>query len=178
MSEYKAPDGSGPRHGIFHPELSILYVITELSNEVLVYKLADDGKLSLLSQTSIVPKEKTEKSSMQASEIIISGDGKYLYAANRDVKPSGATDEDHMAIYSVSDNGETLELTKHVKVGGIQPRAFVFFGAEDEYLIIGNTYEDDPNVVVFKRDSQSGDLEQVAKASGQSPTSFIWLADL
>ncbi|TIB89587.1 zf-UBP-domain-containing protein [Wallemia mellicola] len=178
VSEYEAPAGSGPRHGVFHPESSLLYVVTELSNEVLVYKLEDDGKLSLTSQTSIIPKEKAEKSSMQASEIIISSDGKYLYAANRDVKPSGADDEDHMAIFSVSDNGETLELTKHVKVGGIQPRAFVLFGAEDEYLIIGNTYENNPNVVVFKRDSQSGDLEQVAKASGQSPTSFICNTDM
>ena len=178
VAEFETPAGTGPRHGVFHPELPIFYVITELSSEVLVFNVADDGSLKQLSKVSIVPESKKDKSSMQASEIAITSDGKYIYAANRDVEPADANDQDHVAIISVTENGEDLTVKKHIKVGGIQPRAFVLFGANEEYMILGNTYPDDPNVVIFKRDSDSGELEQVAKQDGQSPTSFIWLADM
>lgn len=178
VAEHTTPAGSGPRHGVFHPELPIFYVITELSSEVLVFSVDDSGSLKQLSKTSIVPDSKKNKTSMQASEITISGDAKFIYAANRDVMPADANDEDHLAIIAVSDNGEDLSVKKHTKVGGIQPRAFVLFGDTEEYLILGNTYQDDPNVVIFQRDADSGELKQVAKNSGQSPTSFIWVADL
>ncbi|EOR01252.1 ADP-ribosylation factor-like protein 1 [Wallemia ichthyophaga EXF-994] len=178
VAEYETPAGSGPRHGVFHPELPILYVITELSNEVLVFKVDDSGGLEQISKIGIVPESKKNKTSMQASEIGISSDGKYIYAANRDVKPADAKDEDHLAIITVGEKGEELSVKGHAKVGGIQPRAFKLFGAKEEYLIVGNTYENDPNVGIFQRDTLTGEVKQAAKQGGQSPTSFIWLADL
>ncbi|TIB61694.1 hypothetical protein E3P78_02682 [Wallemia ichthyophaga] len=178
VAEYETPAGSGPRHGVFHPELPILYVITELSNEVLVFKVDDSCGLEQISKIGIVPESKKNKTSMQASEIGISSDGKYIYAANRDVKPADAKDEDHLAIITVGEKGEELSVKGHAKVGGIQPRAFKLFGAKEEYLIVGNTYENDPNVGIFQRDTLTGEVKQAAKQGGQSPTSFIWLADL
>ena len=178
VQEHKAPSGSGPRHAVFHPEMPVLYVVTELSNEILVYEVDEsNGFLKLSSQISILPPSKKDKKSMQASEISISGDGKYVYAANRDVKPNDANDVDHLAILEVSNGGKDLNVKEHKECGGIQPRAFILFGANEEYLIIGNTFKDAPNVVVFKRDVDSGSIDQVAKIDGQSPTSFVWLAE-
>ncbi len=70
--------GQHPRHSVYNSDESLLYVITELSNEVLVYKMPEK---KLLQQISTLEKGFVGKS--HCSAICLSPDEKTVYGANR-----------------------------------------------------------------------------------------------
>ena len=70
--------GQHPRHSVFTADESILYVITELSNEVLVYKMPEK---KLIQRISTLPDGFVGKS--HCSAICLSPDEKNIYGANR-----------------------------------------------------------------------------------------------
>lgn len=81
VSSNKSLPGSAPRHFVFAPDGKRMYQLQEQDSRVAVYDFAD-GKLTQLSPTvSILPDGYAGSST--ASELLISRDGKYLYAANR-----------------------------------------------------------------------------------------------
>ena len=70
--------GQHPRHSVYNHDESLLYVITELSNEVLVYKMPEK---QLLQRISTLPDGFSGKS--HCSAICLSPDEKMIYGANR-----------------------------------------------------------------------------------------------
>ncbi len=70
--------GQHPRHTVFTSDERTMYVITELSNEVLVYSMPDK---KLLQRISTLPKGFVGKS--HCSAICLSPDEKTVYGANR-----------------------------------------------------------------------------------------------
>ncbi len=70
--------GQHPRHSVYNSDESILYVITELSNEVLVYQMPEK---KLLQSISTLPTGYVGKS--HCSAICLSPDEKTVYGANR-----------------------------------------------------------------------------------------------
>lgn len=70
--------GQHPRHAVYNHDESLLYVVTELSNEVLVYAMPEK---KLLQRISTLPEGFAGKS--HCSAICLSPDEKTLYAANR-----------------------------------------------------------------------------------------------
>jgi 6-phosphogluconolactonase len=73
--------GSAPRHFVFSPGGKRMYQLQEQDSRVAVYDFTD-GKLTQVGQTvSILPDGYAGSST--ASELLISRDGGYLYAANR-----------------------------------------------------------------------------------------------
>lgn len=70
--------GQHPRHSVYNKDESILYVITELSNEVLVYKMPEK---KLLQRISTLDPSFVGKS--HCSAICLSPDEKTIYGANR-----------------------------------------------------------------------------------------------
>ncbi|MBE6640186.1 MAG: lactonase family protein [Ruminococcaceae bacterium] len=70
--------GQHPRHVVYTKDESVLYVITELSNEVLVYKMPEK---KLLQRISTLPAGFEGKS--HCSAICLSPDEKTVYGANR-----------------------------------------------------------------------------------------------
>lgn len=84
--------GIGPRHIIFSPDYTRLYLITEYSNEVLVFDTSD---YTLLQQISTLPADFSGLS--HCSTLCFSIDGRYLYAANRF--------HDTIAVFSVEETG-------------------------------------------------------------------------
>lgn len=138
--------GSGPRHLAFHPNGGYAYLMTEMSSEVVALKYNhEDGSFKELQYISTIPKAFTENS--QGSAIIISSDGRFVYAANRG--------HNSIAVFSV--NQETGELTfvEHTPTEGDWPRDFVLDPTEN-FLIASN--QNSSNLVLFKRDSITGKL--------------------
>ncbi len=76
------PTGDGPRHFAFHPNGHWLYAIQEEASTVVVFDYAAETGLLAAKQTISCLPPKFAGTSF-ASEILLSPDGKFLYAANR-----------------------------------------------------------------------------------------------
>jgi len=136
---FKLPDGTGPRHMEFHPNGKHVYVIGELSGEVIAFDYID-GNLNELQRIKA-----DTLSAKGSADIHISPDGKYLYASNR-LKGDG------LAIFSIDETNGTL-----TKVGyqptGVHPRNFVIT-PDGNFLLVAN--RDSNNVQVFRRNKDTG----------------------
>jgi len=76
------PSGDGPRHFAFHPNGRWLYAIQEEASTVVVFDYAaETGTLSAKQTISALPKRFGGTSF--AAEILVSPDGKFVYAGNR-----------------------------------------------------------------------------------------------
>lgn len=133
--------GSGPRHMEFHPNGKYLYVLTELSGEVVVFDYNNmDGNLS--------PIQTIEADSLKAqgsADIHVSPDGRHLYATNR-------LEGDGIVVFSIDQQNGKLTKTGFYETG-IHPRNFVIT-PNGEFLLVAN--RDSDNIQVFKIDKQTG----------------------
>lgn len=103
--------GQHPRHSVWNRDESILYVITELSNEVLVYQMPQK---KLLQRISTLPEGFVGKS--HCSAICISPDGKTIYGANRY--------SESLVFFGVEENGLLHEKLR-LPVDGEKPRHMI-----------------------------------------------------
>jgi len=76
------PSGDGPRHFAFHPNGHWVYAIQEEASN-LVFFHYDSGAGSLTAQQTISTLPEGFAGSSFASEVLVSPDGRFLYAANR-----------------------------------------------------------------------------------------------
>lgn len=138
--------GSGPRHMTFHPNGKIAYLMTELSNEVVVLAYnEEDGSFKELQYISTIPEDFTENN--QGSAIHISSDGRFVYAANRG--------HDSIAVFSTnSDTGE-LTFVDRTSTEGNWPRDFALDPTE-KFLIASN--QESSSLVLFERNPETGTL--------------------
>lgn len=91
------PSGDGPRHFVFHPNGHWLYAIQEeASTVVLLHYDPETGSLASQQTISTLPPGFT--GSNFASEILISPNGRFLYAVNRL--------HDTIAVFAVNANGK------------------------------------------------------------------------
>lgn len=105
--------GVGPRHLTFHPSGDHAYVVNELDSVVTVCSWdAEKGSLRPLSETRVLP-EGTEGEN-HPSEVVVSADGTFAWVANRG--------HNSIAVLTLDESGERLELTATVPCGGDWPR--------------------------------------------------------
>lgn len=142
--------GSGPRHFTFHPNKRFAYLIEELSGTVGVYNYAG-GKLIKVQSIITHPKEYT--GDIGSADIHVSPDGKFLYASNRG-------EENTITIFAISPSTGKLTLKGFQPVLGKTPRNFVI-DPTGNYLLVANQQTN--NVVIFKRNKQTGLLQQIGK---------------
>lgn len=147
---YRTPAGFGPRHLCFHPEKAMVYVLGELSNQILVLQAdTETGNLIEKQRISMLPEDFQGESAGAA--IRISLDGKFLYASNRG--------HDSIVVYRVSEEG-LLEMIQHISTCGSFPRDFAL-SPDENYVVAANQKTD--NLTLYRRDKESGQLELLQK---------------
>lgn len=139
LKEFVTPPRTGPRHFDFHPGGAYLYLLGELSGEVIVYDYNDGD---LIQKQTIAADTTNAKGS---ADIHVSPDGMFLYASNR-------LKNDGIAIFSINQEDGTLSKVGY-QLTGRHPRNFVLTPNGD-YLLVA--CRDDNMIQVFSVDSDSG----------------------
>lgn len=144
-SRHKTPLGFGPRHLTYHPSKPIIYVLGELSNEVLVLSVnTDNGEFTRMQKIPTIPADFTEFSAGAA--IRITEDGRFLYVSNRGYNS--------IAVYQVLASGE-LKLVEITPSAGDFPRDFDL-SPEEDFLVVA--HQKSGNLSLLERDRKSGKL--------------------
>ncbi|MDR3495012.1 MAG: lactonase family protein [Ancalomicrobiaceae bacterium] len=156
-SAFDLPPGSGPRHLKFAPDGRSVYVINEVSSTVahLGYDAAT-GRLSLRQVISTLPDGFSAWNN--CSELQISPDGRFLYAANRG--------HDSIALFRIDPRDGSLAALGRVPCGGKIPRN-IGLTPSAGHLLVAN--QDSDRIAVFGRDPQAGTLTLVGAIEVGTP---------
>ena len=139
------PPGDGPRHFHFHPNGRWFYSIQEEGSNLVLFDYdATLGRLAPRQTISSLPPGFA--GSNFCSEIMISADGRFLYAGNRL--------HDSIAIFAIGENG-VLTYVSEEWTRGNYPRSFNF-DPGGQFLYSCNQRGD--NVTSFRVDPSSGRL--------------------
>ncbi len=162
------PAGDGPRHFHFHPNGKWLYSIQEEGSTVVLFDFgAERGDLSPRQTISTLPPNFS--GSNFCSEILVSDDGRFVYAGNRL--------HDSIALFAIGETGELTYLGEEWTRGNY-PRSFSF-DPTGSFLYCCNQRSD--NVAVFRVDRQMGSLEftgQYVPVGNPSIVAFLDLSQL
>uniref|UniRef100_A0AC34FYE1 6-phosphogluconolactonase n=1 Tax=Panagrolaimus sp. ES5 TaxID=591445 RepID=A0AC34FYE1_9BILA len=146
---FEAPPRSGPRHLIFHPSRPLAFLITELSNELLILS-TENEKLSILNKYPLIgyPESTVNfpKSEIQnAAHISLSKNGKYILCSNR------GNINDIIVFKLDEEKAATAEFLQAFSTGEF-PRYFEII--DDRFLIILNQKSHTLVVYNFKNGGQ------------------------
>lgn len=159
------PPGDGPRHFHFHPNGRWLYSIQEEGSTVVLfdYNSSTGGLVARQTLSSLPP---GFSGSNFCSEILVSDDGKFVYAGNRL--------HDSIAIFSVGTTGE-LEYQGEEWTRGNYPRSFSF-SPSGRFLYCCNQRAD--NISVFEVNRNTGSLNFTGHYAAVGNPSIIVFCDL
>jgi 6-phosphogluconolactonase (cycloisomerase 2 family) len=139
------PPGDGPRHVAFHPNGRWLYSVQEEGSTVARFDYdPDHGRLAHRQTLSTLPRGFA--GSNFCSEILVSADGRFVYAGNRL--------HDSVAAFAVGTDG-ALAYAGEEWTRGDYPRSFAF-DPSGRFLYCCNQRAD--HVAVFRADARSGGL--------------------
>ena len=161
----KVAPGAGPRHFVFHPGGTFLYVIDEIASTVTAFSYdASKGTLRQIATASTLPEG--FKGDNDTAEIHVSADGKFLYGSNRG--------HNSIAIFALDQATGAPRFVEAVPTGGKIPRNFELAPGGD-FLFAAN--QDSNNVVVFKVDKKTGHLTPTGQVlEVPSPVSLRFVA--
>lgn len=125
--EIRFAEGTGPRHGVIAKQGTVMYLVSELSNELFEIRISDH---QIMRQISVLPEGKTHLKDTAA--IRLSEDETKIYISTRTLD-----------IITVVD-AETFEVLQIVPCGGSHPRDIYRCG---NYLLSANRFTD--NICVF-----------------------------
>ncbi len=157
------PPGDGPRHFHFHPNGRWFYSIQEEGSTIVLFDYdAATGRLASRQTISTLPPGFA--GSNFCSEILISADGKFIYAGNRL--------HDSIGIFSVGSDG-TLTFVGEEWTRGNYPRSFNF-DPTGQFLYCCNQRAD--NIAIFRVDRKTGGLNFTGNyASVGNPSIIVFL---
>ncbi len=159
------PPGDGPRHFFFHPSGCWLYSIQEEGSNIVLFDYdAQQGRLVVRQTVSSLPPGFA--GSNFCSEIMVSADGRFLYAGNRL--------HDSIAIFSVGATG-ALTYVGEEWTRGDYPRSFNF-DPTGRFLYSCNQRGD--NLAVFRVDRTTGGLTFTGHYTPVGNPSIIVFLDL
>ncbi len=139
------PPGDGPRHFSFHPNGRWCYSLQEEGSNIVLFDY-DSAKGRLVSRQTISSLPPGFAGSNFCSEILVSDDGRFVYAGNRL--------HDSIGIFSVGKTGELTFLGEEWTRGNY-PRSFNF-DPTGQFLYSCNQRGD--NIAVFRVDRRTGKL--------------------
>jgi 6-phosphogluconolactonase (cycloisomerase 2 family) len=164
-SAVSLPPGDGPRHFHFHPNGRWLYSIQEESSTIVLFDYdGATGRLTSRQMISTLPPGFA--GSNFCSEILVSADGRFVYAGNRLHESIG--------IFSVGLNG-SLTFVGEEWTRGDYPRSFNFDPA-GRFLYCCNQRGD--NIAVFRVDHKTGGLAFTGHYAAVGNPSIIVFLDL
>lgn len=163
--EVALPPGDGPRHFHFHPNGRWFYSIQEEASTIVLFDFdAAKGRLKPRQTISTLPAGFA--GSNFCSEILVSADGRFVYAGNRL--------HDSIGIFSVGGNGD-LAYVGEEWTRGNYPRSFNF-DPSGMFLYCCNQRGD--NVAIFQVDRKSGGLTFTGQYTAVGNPSCIVFLDL
>jgi 6-phosphogluconolactonase len=156
--------GTGPRHIDIHPNGKYAYLMEELTGSISAYKVENDGYLSLIQNISGLPRDFI--GDIGSADIHVSPDGKFLYCSNRG-------ESNTIGILSIDQSTGMLVWVDDQSTLGKTPRNFNF-DPTGNFLLVANQNSDE--IVIFKRDKQTGLLEDTGKRIKVSkPVCLKWI---
>lgn len=142
----------GPRHLFMHPSGNYLYAVFGNSDNVAAFRIAENGTLTEIGRyRRLQPEFADAPQTHMGSDIEVTPDGRFVYAANRG-------ESNTLAIYSVGQDGG-LTLVGHESTRGRTPRNFAI-DPDGELIIVGN--QDSQTVAVFRINQSNGTLTHLA----------------
>ncbi len=159
------PPGDGPRHFDFHPNGRWLYSIQEEGSTVALFDYsAENGTLACRQTLSTLPKGFV--GSNFCSAILVSADGKFLYAGNRL--------HDSIALFAIASDG-TLTYIEEQWTQGNYPRSFAF-DPSGSFLYCCNQRSD--NIAIFRVDRVTGRLQFTGHFAAVGNPSMVTFVEL
>jgi 6-phosphogluconolactonase len=156
--------GSGPRHLAWHPSGRYLYAVSELRSTVTAFRWdAGRGTLAPFQVLRTLPPGFTGRNT--AAELVVSPDGRFLYASNRG--------DDSLALFTIDATTGALTPAGHVPSGGRTPR-YVALDPSGRWLLVAN--QDSDSIVAFHLDRATGRPEPVGrKLAISKPVSIVFV---
>ena len=159
------PPGDGPRHFAFHPNGRWFYSIQEEGSNIVLFDYdAAQGRLTSRQTISSLPPGFAGTNF--CSEILMSPDGRFVYAGNRL--------HDSIASFAIGENG-TLTYLGEEWTHGDYPRSFAFDPA-GQFLYCCNQRAD--HITVFRVDKETGGLKFTGHYVSVGNPSIIVFRDL
>lgn len=159
------PPGDGPRHFYFHPNGKWFYSIQEEGSTIALFDFdSENGQLTERQTVSTLPPKFV--GSNFCSEILVSSDGRFVYAGNRL--------HDSIAVFAVGEDG-TLSFMYEEWTRGDYPRSFNF-DPSGRFLYSCNQRAD--NIAIFKVNQQTGRLEFTGNYAAVGNPSIIVFNEL
>lgn len=149
---FAAPAGSGPRRAVFGADGRHVYVLCELTAEIMVLRWeASTGRLAAVQ--ALAMSGPGFAGARSASELMVSRDGRFVYAANRA--------EHELQVYGVDPQDGTLALLQRLPSGGEAPWAFDIH-ASGRWLLVAHHRSGQVNL--FRIDPATGRLADTGQA--------------
>ncbi len=149
----QTPAGSGPRHMVFSQDGSRAYVVCELGNRILTYRV-EGQQMTLLDDASTLPEDYQGFSSCAA--LRLTADGQRIYLTNRF--------HDTLAQFNVNGQG-MLERAGLTPTGGKNPRDCTL-APEERFILCA--HQDSDEVTILKLDPATGTPTLTPTAIGVS----------
>ncbi|MDA7938500.1 lactonase family protein [Pirellulales bacterium] len=149
----KPPYMFGPRHIAYHPDLPFVYFSNEQQLGVSAYRIEKDGQLAALQHATTLPRRSPYTAGvrdMHASDIAVTGDGKFLFLALRDF----VGDEDSVFTFAIAVDGR-LSLVSRKRVGDIPWCLRV--SPSDSHLLVSESRDKTLAVFPIHPDGSLGD---------------------
>jgi len=159
------PPGDGPRHFFFHPNGRWCYSLQEEGSNIVLFDY-DAAKGQLVSRQTISSLPAGFAGSNFCSEIMVSADGRFVYAGNRL--------HDSIGIFSIGKSGE-LTFVGGEWTRGNYPRSFNF-DPTGQFFYVCNQRAD--NVTVFRVNRRTGKLNFTGHYTPVGNPSHIVFLDL
>ncbi|TKC61044.1 lactonase family protein [Pedobacter hiemivivus] len=146
----KTTPGSGPRHLTFSPNGKYAYLAHEFNGIITVFTY-NNGTLNKIQDIGTTNKDFSGR--VDAADIHVSPDGKFLYETNRG-------DANTISAFSIQPNGK-LTFVSTISTLGKGPRNFTI-DPTGKYLLVGHQYTND--IIIFERNKKTGTLKDTGKS--------------
>lgn len=141
----------------------LYYVLAEYGSLVYAVKIDPNGKMEIISKCSTLEESKIENST---AAIKTTADGKYMYVTNRGY--------DNIAVFEISNNGESLERIGFVRVGVGYSRDYSIT-PDGKYMLVASMFEG--KIWIHKMNYRTGMPEPLGKCFDISLPTNISFAD-